>query len=181
MDVSREPTPRSLEPVAEAIPSVPEHVAPTPWREALTRLENGRIYWLATQLPDGRSHVRPVLALWLDYRLYFVAGSGSRKARNLVLDPRCSVALETSDAHLVVEGTAAVVRDYGVLAGAADAYAKKYQWYVRIQNGAFDADYAAPTAGPLPVDLHELVPARVFGFGTGDSGVEWAPTRWRFL
>ena len=180
MNASREPLPRRLEPVAENLPSVPEHDTPTPWSEARRRLEDGRIYWLATRRSDGRPHVRPVLALWLDNRLYFVAGAGSRKARNLVEDPRCSVALETVDAHLVVEGTAAAVRDAALLAAATDAYAKKYQWYVRIQDGAFDADYAAPTAGPLPVDLHELIPARVLGFGTGSSGEEWAPTRWRF-
>ena len=168
------------EPAAEKLPSIPEHASPMPWAEARRRLEAGRIYWLATRHPSGRPQVRPILGLWLEGGLYFVAGPGSRKARNLALDPRCSVALETTDAHLVVEGTAAVVRDDATLAQAAAAYADKYQWYVRIEDGAFDADYAAPTAGPLPVDVYQLLPARVFGFGTGDTGLEWTPTRWRF-
>jgi hypothetical protein len=150
------------------------------WDEARVRLEAGRIYWLATKHPSGRAHLRPVLGLWLQGRFYFVAGPGSRKARNLAADARCSVSTETADAHLVVEGNAAIVRDGATLARAAEGYADKYQWYVRIVDGAFDADYAAPTAGPLPVDLYELVPDRVFGFGTGNTGLEWTPTRWRF-
>lgn len=168
------------EPRAENIPSIPEHDRPTPWTEARPRLEAGRIYWLATSHPRGRPHVRPTLGLWLEGKLYFVAGPGSRKARNLALDSRCSMSLETVDAHFVVEGSATVVRDLPTLTRAAEAYAHKYGWYVRIQDGAYEADYAAPTAGPLPVELYELTPARVFGFGTGNTGIEWAPTRWRF-
>jgi hypothetical protein len=47
---------------------------------------------------------------------------------------------------------------------------------VRIQDGAFDADYGAPTAGPPPFDVYALNPTRVFGFGTDET---WSPTRWR--
>lgn len=167
-------------PIGEKLPSIPEHESPMAWQEARVRLEAGRIYWLATQHPSGRSHLRPVLGLWLEGKFYFVAGPGSRKARNLARDSRCSVSTETADAHLVVEGNAAIVRDSVSLARAAEAYSEKYQWYVRIVDGTFDADYAAPTAGPLPVELYELVPERVFGFGTGNTGLEWTPTRWRF-
>ncbi len=76
-----------------------------------------------------------------------------------------------------LEGMAAAVRDTAELQRAAEAYATKYAWHVRIQNGAFDADYGAPTAGPPPYELYALKPQHVFGFGVAET---WSPTRWRF-
>jgi hypothetical protein len=165
------------EPTAEKLPSNADHPAPTSWSEARRRLEAGRWYWLATEHPSAGPHVRPILALWLDQTLYFVANAASRKARNLALDARCAVTLAVDDAHLVVEGTAAIVRGDTVLQRVAHAYAAKYEWQVRIQAGAFDADHGAPTAGPPPYDVYALTPTRVFGFGTDER---WSPTRWRF-
>jgi hypothetical protein len=37
-----------------------------PWSWALERLRNARNYWLTTVWPDGRPHVMPVWAVWLD-------------------------------------------------------------------------------------------------------------------
>jgi len=91
--------------------------------------------------------------------------------------PTAWLTLETEDAHLVVEGRAALVRDEARLRRVADAYAAKYGWQVRPQDGAFDADDGAPTAGPPPYDVYVLTPDRVFGFGTDET---WSPTRWRF-
>jgi Pyridoxamine 5'-phosphate oxidase len=164
-------------PAAEVLPSNAEHPAPTAWSEAQRRLEEGRWYWLATQHPTGAPHVRPVLAIWVDEALYFVANAASRKARNLARSAACAITLEASDAHLVVEGTAAPVRGTAELQRVAEAYASKYAWHVRIQNGVFDADYGAPTAGPPPYDLYALKPKRIFGFGVAET---WSPTRWRF-
>jgi nitroimidazol reductase NimA-like FMN-containing flavoprotein (pyridoxamine 5'-phosphate oxidase superfamily) len=164
-------------PVAEQLPANVEHGAPTPWLEACQRLDAGRWYWLATEHPAGRPHVRPVLAVWLEDALYFVAGAASRKARNIAQNAKCAVTVATDDAHLVVEGRVAVVRDALELGPIADAYATKYEWRVRVQNGAFAADYGAPTAGPPPYDVYRLTPDLVYGFGTEES---WAPTRWRF-
>ncbi len=165
------------EPTAEMLAANIEHAAPTEWAEARRRLEQGDWYWLATLSPAGAPHVRPVLALWLDGRMYFVSNAASRKARNLERDARCALTLAVSDAHLVVEGTAAIVRGEDVLRHVADAYAAKYSWQVRIVDGAFDANYGAPTAGPPPYDVYALRPARVYGFGTNET---WSPTRWRF-
>jgi hypothetical protein len=63
--------------------------------------------------------------------------------------------MAVEDAHLVVEGTASIVRD----------------------EGAFSADYGAPTAGPPPYEVYALQPVTVYGFGTDET---WSPTRWRF-
>jgi Pyridoxamine 5'-phosphate oxidase len=94
------------EPVAENLPANVEHPAPTPWGAAQLRIDGGRWYWLATSHPEGRPHVRLVLGVWLNGALYFVAGSASCKARNLVHNPQCTMTVAAEDAHLVVEGSA---------------------------------------------------------------------------
>jgi hypothetical protein len=80
---------------------------PTPWARAHGLLEESRAtYWLATVRPDGRPHVMPVLAVCVEGRLYFCAGEGTRKARNLARDSTCVVAVEEEPLDLVVEGEA---------------------------------------------------------------------------
>ena len=61
----------------------------------------------------------------------------------------------------------------------ADAYRSKYGWPVEIRDGAFDAPYGAPTAGPPPYVVYEVTPVQVFGFGTSDA-LGPRTTRWRF-
>ncbi|MGH9244498.1 MAG: hypothetical protein ACRD29_09310 [Acidimicrobiales bacterium] len=48
-----------------------------------------------------------------------------------------------------------------------------------MRDGAFDAPYGAPTAGPPPYQPYAVTPTVIFGFGTNDK---FAPlsTRWRF-
>src|SRR5919199_1865148 len=165
------------QPVAEKLPSNAEHPSPTPWAQAQRRLAQGQWYWLATVRPDGRPHVMPVLAVWLGGALYFVAGEATRKARNLARESHCVITVAAEDAHLVVEGEAAKVRDEAKLNQVAAVYASKYGWHVTVRGGAFDADYGAPTAGPPPYEVYELTPTTAFGFGTEET---FSPTRWRF-
>jgi hypothetical protein len=165
----------SWQPIIEQ-PYVAGASASTPWEQAQTRLVEGGTYWLATVRPDGRPHVVPVLAVWADGALHFAAGDASRKAADLARDPRCVVTLGAPGLDLVVEGRAARVRDAQRLARVAQAYRTKYDWPVTIHDGAFHAD-GAPTAGPPPYGVYEVIPATVFGFGTDDS---LASTRWRF-
>lgn len=148
----------------------------TPWAEARGRLGEAETYWLATVCPDGRPHVMPVLAVWADGALHFIAGSSSRKARNLARDARCAITAGAPALDLVVEGEAAKVNDEATLHRAAAAYASKYGWHVDVRDGAFYAD-GAPTAGPPPYDVYEVTPAKIFGFGTDES---FNATRWRF-
>src|SRR5712692_8322303 len=115
-------------PVAEKLPSNADHASPTAWTEARRQLAEGQWYWLATVRPDRRPHVMPVLAVWLDGALYFVAKETSRKARNLGRNSHCVITVARDDCHLVVEGEAAKVSDEAKLHRVAAAYASKYQW-----------------------------------------------------
>jgi nitroimidazol reductase NimA-like FMN-containing flavoprotein (pyridoxamine 5'-phosphate oxidase superfamily) len=152
---------------------------PLPWAEAQRRLAEPTFYWLSTTTPDGRPHVRPVLAVWVDGSLHTTSSPAARKARNLANNDRCSFAVSADSVDVVLEGTATRVVDESHLQRVADAYREKYQWPPTVRNGAFDAPYGAPTAGPPPYEVFEITPTVVFGFGTDD---EHAPrsTRWRF-
>ena len=80
---------------------------------------------------------------------------------------------------VVLEGTATQVTNEDTLHKVAEAYRSKYGWPVTVTNGAFDAPYGAPTAGPPPYHPYEITPATVFGFGTADEYAGQA-TRYRF-
>ena len=110
--------------------------APIPWSRALAQLEAGaaKSCWLATTRPDGRPHVAGVGALWVEGRLYFTSGAGTRKSRNLAANPHCAVALALPGLDLVVEGTAARVTDAATLARLAERYAAQ-GWPATVGDG----------------------------------------------
>lgn len=136
------------EPATEQ-PFNPGDPKPTPWAEARRHLENASTYWLATVRPGGRPHAVPVLAVWLDGALHFVANESSRKAKNLGHRADCILSASTESLDLVVEGEAVKVRDDAKLKRVADVYASKYGWTVTVREGAFFGE-GAPTAGPPP-------------------------------
>ena len=149
------------------------------WAEARMRLADARFYWLSTVRPDGGPHVRPVLAVSVDGALHSTTNPNTRKGRNLARDSRCVISAMTEGLDLVVEGRAEWVTDDSKLTRVADVYASKYEWLVTARDGAFYAKYGAPTAGPPPYEVYEIVPAVVFGFGT-DEAFAARSARWRF-
>ena len=152
-----------------------EGASATGWRQARGRLEDAQLYWLSTVRPDGRPHVTPLIAVWLDDALHFCTGPDERKARNLAENPHCILttgcnALDEG-LDLVVEGDAVAVRDDARLQRIADAYEAKYgsDWHFKVRDGAFHSQ-----GGPGLV--FAVAPATVIGFGKGD----YSQTRWRF-
>jgi nitroimidazol reductase NimA-like FMN-containing flavoprotein (pyridoxamine 5'-phosphate oxidase superfamily) len=133
-------------------------------------------YWLATVRPDGRPHLVPVLAIWVDGALHFVASPTSRKAKNLASNAHCVIATGSDGLDLVVEGEAAKVTDEAMLHRVADVYMSKHEWPVTVRDGAFYGE-GAPTAGPPPYEVYEVAPTTAFGLATDES---FSPTRWRF-
>jgi Pyridoxamine 5'-phosphate oxidase len=159
-----------------------------PWARVRERLEQGftqapetggpnrHTAWLATVRPDGRPHVMPLGALWLDGRFYFNAGPGTRKARNLAEDPRCVITVATHPFDLVVEGEAKMVTDEATLRRIAEAFAAE-GWEATVRDGALYAEYSAPAAGPPPWHVYEMTPTTVFALGTAEP---YGAARWRF-
>ena len=77
--------------------------------------------------PDGRPHVVPVLAVWLDGTLHLSSSPTARNARNLAGSPHCVITVRGTALDLVVEGEATKVGDDATLRRLAEAYASKYQ------------------------------------------------------
>jgi nitroimidazol reductase NimA-like FMN-containing flavoprotein (pyridoxamine 5'-phosphate oxidase superfamily) len=150
----------------------------TAWADADERLEQAEIYWLSTVRPDGRPHVTPLVAVWLDGVLYFSTGEEERKARNLARNSYCAVttgcnALNAEGLDLVVEGQAERVRDTAMLQRIADAYESKYgrDWRYTVGDEAL-----VGAQGNIAL-VFEVAPTTAFGFGKGKT---FSQTRWRF-
>jgi len=149
-----------------------------PWTDAEEQLQTADVFWLATVRPDGRPHVVPVLALWLDGSLYFLTGHGEQKVKNLATNSRVSVTTGRNDLSegfdVVVEGQAGAVTDDAEMGRVVQAFAVKYGegWRLPIDQVLF----------------YEVTPSKVFGFGRRDGrvgppsgrGEMFNQTRWRF-
>jgi hypothetical protein len=153
---------------------------PLSWDEVREHLAAERWYWLATAGAGGRPHVRPVLAVWLDDKIYSTTSPGAAKGRNLQRHPGCSLAARAPQVDIVVEGPVSWAEDRALLERIAAAYDSKYGWPVTVTaEGMFDAPYGAPTAGSPPYRAYGIIPSDVYAFGTGgDLGVR--STRFRF-
>ena len=118
-----------------------EGATATPWAEAHKELEDAEIFWLSTVRPDGRPHVTPLIAIWLDESLWFVTGPGERKAANLESNPQvvlttgCNALNEGLD--VVVEGHALRETDKATLRRIADTFAAKYPDPFKFTVGDF--------------------------------------------
>ncbi len=169
---------RVQEPVAQLEPQFSSgNAIPTSWTEAREHLATAKVYWLSTVRPDGRPHVTPIAALWLDDAVYFSTGQTERKAKNLAQNSHCliitgSLALEGLD--LVVEGDAVRVTDESRLRRLADEYTAKYGqlFGFTVRDGGFSGGHESKNE----VLVYELAPTTAFGFGKGT----FSQTRWRF-
>jgi hypothetical protein len=149
------------------------------WRRVQQRLDQGisqapgtdgpgrHTPWLATTNPDGRPHVVPVGIVWTDGKVFFTSGPGTRKSKNLSSDPHCTVTIATEQFDIVIEGQASRVTDDATLGRLADLFSFE-GWEPTVREGAFYHEFSAPSAGPPPWYLYELVLETVFAFGTAE-------------
>lgn len=149
---------------------------PRPWAEARALLEQAEVFWLSTVRPDGRPHVTPLIAVWVDAALYFCTGPDERKARNLahnsgcVLTTGCNTLGEGLD--VVGEGDAVNLRDDLRLQGVAGAFVAKYgsDWAFTVRDGTFHHPHGGAAL------VFEVAPSTVLGFGKEP----YSQTRYRF-
>jgi hypothetical protein len=133
-------------------------------------------FFLATVRPDGRPHAAGVGAVWVDGALYFASGPGTRKSRNLAVNPACSVSVRLRGIDLVLEGDAHRVTDSSVLERVAAVY-RTGGWPASVEGDALTAPYSAPSAGPPPWYLYRLT----LHTAVGVAGAEpFGATRWTF-
>ncbi|MHB8641534.1 MAG: pyridoxamine 5'-phosphate oxidase family protein [Gaiellaceae bacterium] len=134
------PTPRPERgPKGYAFPSEGDQLRD--WDEVEARIRDGRFYWLATTLPTGAAHVRPLWGVWVERALYFDGHPLSRWARNIARDGRASFHLEDATNVVIVEGHAEDLQrtDQALGERIAAAWAAKYGKLVpdAAANGIF--------------------------------------------
>ena len=139
-------------------------------------LEKAGVFWVSTVRPDGRPHVTPLVAVWLDGSLYFCTGPGEVKAKNLARNRRCILTTGCNafrkGLDVVVEGKAARVTEATLLRRLANLWTRKYDdfWHFEVRDGAFHHE-----AGRALV--FELSPKKAFSYGRGRK---YSATRYRF-
>ena len=101
----------------------------------------GTTFFLGTARPDGRPHAAGVGAVWMAGDLYFTSGPGTRKARNLVANPACTLSVSLDGIDLVLEGDTARVLDHATLEQAAALY-REAGWPAEVAGEAFTAPYS---------------------------------------
>jgi nitroimidazol reductase NimA-like FMN-containing flavoprotein (pyridoxamine 5'-phosphate oxidase superfamily) len=165
------------QPIAELDPrfSSPD-ATPTPWAAGRRRLQESEIFWLSTVRPDGRPHVTPLIAVWLDDSPCFTTGPTERKAKNLAANPSCILTTGTNrldeGLDVVAEGEAVPITDEGALQRVVDAFAAKYPepFHFKLVDGRLGGDGGEILAFRIRM-------RKAFGFGREGT---YSQTRWRF-
>lgn len=149
--------PRFSDPGAEA----------TTWDDARRALEAAQLSWISTVRADGRPHVTPLVAVWLDDALHLCVGPDEQKAVNLRTNPRVAITTgcNTWDRGLdvVVEGTAEQVTDAAALERLAAAWRERWdgRWRYDVCDGAFHHDDGGRAL------VFAVRPDKVLAFGKG--------------
>lgn len=104
-------------------------------------LSTSEMFWLSTVRLDGRPHVTPLPAIWLDGCFISAPALTSRKAKNLELNVWCILTTGTnqlrSGLDVVVEGTADRVKGRATLERLAALWKSKLDWPFEVGDGAF--------------------------------------------
>jgi len=138
-----------------------------PWSWAEERLTRSHDFWLATVTPDGAPHLMPVWAVWHQGMLWFSSASGSRKARNLAVEPRCSLSTDNPLEPVVVHGRAGRVTARDDLAAMLAA-----------ENAKYGTGYGMDMVDPASNSVFALAPEWVFALDSRDF--TGSPTRFTF-
>jgi nitroimidazol reductase NimA-like FMN-containing flavoprotein (pyridoxamine 5'-phosphate oxidase superfamily) len=138
-----------------------------PWSWAEERLARSHDFWLATVTSQGAPHLMPVWAVWLSGRLWFSCANGSRKARNLSADARCTISTDNPLEPVVVQGRAErVTRDDELRAMLA------------AENAKYRTGYGLEMVDPALNSVFALRPEWVFALDSNDFA--GSPTRFTF-
>jgi hypothetical protein len=136
----------------------------------------GVTFFLGTCRPDGTPHAAGIGAQWHDGYLYFTSSPAARKARDLAVNPRCTISVALAGIDLVLDGTAERVTDPDTLEQLAAGY-REGGWPAQVDGDAFTAPFSAPSAGPPPWHVYRFTFHTVVGVATADPQ---GATRWLF-
>jgi general stress protein 26 len=155
--------------------SDPDAVA-TEWDDTRRALETADLFWISTVRADGRPHITPLVAVWLDGAIHFTTGGAEQKAVNLRGNPHVILMTGCNQwdrgLDVVVEGDAEQVTDDPTLQRLADAWTTKWdgQWQFTVHNGAFHHNDGGEAL------VFSVAPTKILAFGKGN----FSHTRHRF-
>jgi hypothetical protein len=152
-----------------------------PWKRPLDLLDGGAFHdgaaaFLGTVRPDGRPHSARIGAAWYDGHVYFQTGRQTRKARNLEINPACTLSTSLTGIDLVFEGLAELVTEGATLEAVAAVW-REGGWAAEVSEGGIVAPYNAPGTGPPPWQVYRVAAHTVLGVATAEP---YGATRWRF-
>jgi general stress protein 26 len=148
----------------------------TDWEQTERVLKQAQLFWITTVRADGRPHVTPLVAVWLESALYFTTGDAEQKGVNLRGNQHVVLMTGRNDwdsgLDVVVEGDATRVTDEDTLRRLATAWTAKWDgsWQFEVGDGVF----SHPGGGEALV--FKVTPAKVLAFGKGP----FSHTRHRF-
>jgi general stress protein 26 len=143
-----------------------EKTEPTSWDDTVRTLEAAELFWITTVRADGRPHVTPLVAVWLDGAIHFTTGAEEQKAVNLRANPHVilTTGCNTWDGGLdvVVEGEAVRTTDDAMLPRLAEAWRTKWdgRWQFDFRDGAFHHEVGEAL-------VFSVAPTKVLAFGKG--------------
>lgn len=142
----------------------------TGWEETRKALESAELFWISTVRTDGRPHVTPLVAVWVDGAIHFSTGDTEQKYLNMSANPH--VVLTTGcnrwdgGLDVVVEGEAVRTTDHETLTRLAEAWRTKWdgRWTWMAKDGAFsDAD-----TGQGRAEVFSVTPVTIYAHAKGD-------------
>jgi len=155
--------------------SDPDAVA-TEWDETRRVLETAELFWISTVRSDGRPHVTPLVAVWLDGAIHFTTGATEQKAVNLSRNPHVILTTGCNQwdrgLDVVVEGDAVQLTDDDRLERLATAWATKWdgRWDYEVRNGTFHHKDGGAAR------VFSVTPTKILAFAKGT----FSQTRHRF-
>ena len=141
------------------------------WEETRRVLEDAELFWITTVRVDGRPHVTPLVAVWLDGVIHFATGADEQKAvnlrtnKNVILTTGCNDWQQGLD--VVVEGEAVRVVEESVLERLAEEWETKWdgRWHYEVHDGGFRHGANADA-----VLVFSVKPTKVLAFTKGTFG-----------
>ena len=97
------------------------------------RLDDDKNIWLATVRADSKPHLVPIWFVYFNYSIVICIEPNSVKGRNLLKNPRVSLALEDGSHPLICEGNAELIKD-GITSEIIDLFKRKYDWDISKEN-----------------------------------------------
>ena len=151
------------------------------WAETSQILQDAELFWICTVRADGRPHVTPVVAVWVDGMVSFSTGAEEQKFLNLRANPHVVMITGCNSwdrgIDVVVEGEAVQVTDDAELGKLAAAFTAKWdgRWQFAVGGGGFRDP--GSDAGPSQAQVFAVTPAKVFAHAKGDP---FGATRHKF-